>query len=118
MENIRINIYRSEIELYIGKSKNNGSKIIERYGRKKFIEKYSSGFCFAICFLDSKGKMRFVISLDKKAKREEIYHESLHMSFYILESVLIKFDNDNHEALCYLQGYIAEKIIKQLKKQK
>ncbi len=109
-------MYNQEIELYIGKAKKNGQKIIRRHGRRKFIEKYSCGFCFAICFDDSKGKARFIISIDKKTPVEYVYHEALHMSYYILDDRLVKFDVHNHEVLCYLQGHIAEKILKQLKK--
>jgi hypothetical protein len=45
-----------------------------------------------------------------------IYHESLHISWWILENHNVKIDEDNHEALTYLQGYIAEEIIKRSKK--
>lgn len=56
----------------------------------------------------------FIISMNEKSGHEEIYHESLHMAYYILESVGIKHDVNNHEVLCYLQGYIAKQIKKYL----
>ena len=114
---IDIKLYRSEIELYIGKTHNNIYKITKRHGKKhyKFLSSFSDGFCFACC-LNNKNEKVFIVSMDKKAKSEEVFHESLHLSYYILDNAGVKYDVDNHEAIAYLQGYIARKIKRQIRK--
>ena len=47
---------------------------------------------------------------------ETIFHESLHTAWYVLDNHGIKIDIDNHETLTYLQGYLANEIIKYSKK--
>ena len=40
-----------------------------------------------------------------------IYHECLHIGWWILDTHNVKIDTYNHEALTYLQGWLAEKVI-------
>jgi hypothetical protein len=54
--------------------------------------------------------------IDSNAVDVIIYHESLHIAYWILGDSHVKISVENHESLAYLQGYIAEEIIKLLNK--
>lgn len=41
-----------------------------------------------------------------------IAHELIHACWFILDSVGIKIQEDNHEALTYLQGYFMSRLLK------
>lgn len=45
-----------------------------------------------------------------------IYHESLHIAWYILDNHGVTVDAGNHEALTYMQGFVAKRIIKAAEK--
>lgn len=47
-----------------------------------------------------------------------IHHEAIHTSWFILDYVGVKVDADNHEALTYLECFIAEKVYDQITKWK
>jgi hypothetical protein len=57
----------------------------------------------------------FSIILTPNCKVNTIYHEALHMSWYILDYFGVALDANNHEAQTYLQSYIGDEIIKFLK---
>ena len=120
MKKIKVKIYRSEIELYIGKAKDNVRKLVNRHGKKcnSFLRPFSSAYCFACYFETKKRGTNFVLSINKNSCSEDIYHEALHISYYILDYVCVKHKVGNHEALAYLQGYIATKVKRHLKSKK
>ena len=46
---------------------------------------------------------------------ESVSHEFVHMSFFILDNVGVEVDPSNHEALCYLQGYLVRQWLEKFK---
>lgn len=46
---------------------------------------------------------------------EHIYHESLHAAYDILNTLGIDVTPENHEVLAFLMGYIANRILEEIK---
>lgn len=42
---------------------------------------------------------------------DAVSHECFHMTYFILDSVGVEIDGDNHEAACYLLGYLVRKYL-------
>lgn len=53
-----------------------------------------------------------------KPRRDVVYHETLHATFDVLNHVGITPSNETEELVCYVQGYLAEQVIKNLKARK
>lgn len=113
MYKIEIPLYRATVELHIGDSNKTIKNAIHRYGNDaEQLVKYENSWCFTTWFQTSKYESCFIMSINPKISIEDIYHEALHMAYYVLHDARVKTNVDNHETLCYLQGYIAEKIRK------
>ena len=52
----------------------------------------------------------FLVLIDDIGHRL-IYHECLHLAWFVLEAKGVAVDSDNQEALTYLQGYLAEQAL-------
>ena len=86
---------------------NGYTAIMEKHGRKhKEINMF-----FFVNSLDPR-------SLGLKDVVHTIHHESIHSAWFILDYIGIKIDADNHEALTYLEGYIASRVYDQISKWK
>ena len=57
-----------------------------------------------------------LVILHKDQSEIDVWHEALHASWYFLKGFCIPFTIENHEILAYLQGYVAQEIMKELKK--
>jgi hypothetical protein len=86
---------------------------------RKFIDAVGYGSTGHTRQIENKKHGHFVIIfIEKKATTLEIFHESLHAAMFMLSMAGIVISVDNHEILAYLQGYIADEIIKKLKEGK
>jgi len=123
---IYIPVYGDRLELFYG----SGEEFIDIL-KSKFkctvdnFDAYTQGYS---CFLEKQtGKYTDILMLI--FIREDmmpgamhyvhtVHHESIHVAWNILERVGVKVDEANHEALTYLEGYIASKVYDQIEKWK
>ena len=106
------------IALYVGNMKKCARQADKDYpiSNHKFIKKIGNGSSGHASEINDKKYGNFVLMmLEKKVTVAVIYHESLHAAMYMISIVGIVISVDNHEVLAYLQGYIANEIIKKLK---
>lgn len=71
-------------------------------------------------FTSDNGTTQYLIDFPHKLKQTDyndintITHEALHVTFDIMNTVKIKYDYENEEPFCYLNGLVNEKIFEGL----
>ena len=88
----------------------------KQYAREIFKVNYELGENnqAEVDIIDSPKGVRFVMVLPKKHSHKTILHESIHMSWFVLDFVQQEIEKDNHEALTYLTEFIFENVNKKL----
>jgi len=87
-----------------------GLKLSESVGH------HTPGYTYLINHHELGNKLNVLISLeelnipDGPAIESTIVHEAVHISWYIMDGVGIKVDQDNHEIQCYLMENIVREI--------
>lgn len=117
MKEIKIPIYRQVLYILIGDSEENANLINNTHADN--IDKVSAssderGFTWSSDFkVGNETFKRFYISFEDKEKgcdKTTVEHETLHLSWFILDYVGVKISPKNHEAQTYLYEYLLQQI--------
>ena len=87
-----------------------GLKLSESVGH------HTPGYTYLINHHELGNKLSVLISLeelnvpDGPELEQTIVHEAVHLSWYLMDGVGIKVDQDNHEIQCYLMEHLVKEI--------
>ena len=114
---IDIPVYKTYVELYAFEKIDTSKGLLEhKYKNIEFeIKEDSVGYS---SWFKNKGENKFIIVITNETNVATIAHECVHLTWYILESVGVKVNLENHESQAYLLEYIIFEIIKLLKNEK
>ena len=114
---IKLDLYFDKVYVFVGDTTEEAIKYVEKLYKIKF-ETGSEGFEALTSTLFNKNKniTEEVMMINKKTSGSTLSHEVIHSAWGILSYHLVKVDEDNHEALAYLAGYLFKEIEKILKK--
>ena len=106
---IEIPVYKTYVELYAFETIDTSRGLLEhKYKNTKFdIKENSLGYS---TWFKNKGENKFIIVITNETNVATIAHECVHLTWYILESVGVKVNLENHEAQAYLLEYIIFEI--------
>jgi hypothetical protein len=112
--------YSQSLILYVGNTYNDALSQVEKDYSVDYSDMYyATGLA---THLENKkdGKVidhAFVVCLSKDSDVITIFHEALHITWYLFELIGIKlnYEVSTHEVQTYMQGYIAEQIMKYVK---
>lgn len=80
---------------------------------KKFtVSDVCEGRCAEVAVMtrDDGYKMVYIVINNPDKMQNTITHECIHAAWRVLDLVGIEVDSDNHEALAYVAGWLADKI--------
>lgn len=126
IKRIHIPIYEDKVELFYGDNDAFLDVVRDKY-RVTFdnFDRYVTGYSFIL--EKDRGKytdilmglfIREPMIQGQKKQIHTIHHESIHVAWNILDRIGVKIDESNHEALTYLEGYIADKVYEQIEEWK
>lgn len=126
IKRIPIPIYGDKVELFYGSNDAFIEVIRDKY--KYTFDNFDSYVNGYSCVLEkTTGKYTDILMIifiredvipGTRDKIHTIHHESIHVAWNILGRVGVKIDEDNHETLTHLEGYIASKVYDQIEKWK
>lgn len=120
-EIINIDLYRTDLMLFIGNSgdlrlslidnninKRSADKVIRLLDVRDFWSGSNKGFCYQF----KGGQILIVLSElpDTIEGLGTLNHEILHAVFFILKKVGVVYSSESEESYTYLYGYLTEKI--------
>lgn len=76
----------------------------------KFSKALDGALGIAHTFCDSGNCVHFIMYLPKEYREDVVWHEALHMAWYILDAHSVRISVNNHEALTYLQEAIVREV--------
>lgn len=90
-------------------------------GRKAFLRccsryygidmsKSAFGEGYSATFENQSGQLAFAMMVPEHYCEETVYHEALHIAWFVLDEAGVKVTADNHEMLAYMQGSIAHMV--------
>lgn len=103
---IKIQPFDYDVVVFTNKKKFN------KYLKKRDIELNLNSVIGYCCKLESEDNNELIMLLPFKYDESVTIHESLHLTWFILEIAQIEIDSSNHE----IQAYLLEHTIKQIKK--
>lgn len=113
---IPIDIFDTEVQVWVGDIRECAKDAEKRYPGK-YLEKGINYPVDAVAFGGhyNTDLRVFGILLSYDSAFGSIFHESLHVAWFILDNIGIEIDSYNNEILAYLQEFIAKKLMDKLK---
>jgi len=112
-EIIEIPIYKTKVELYAYDNIETSISLLKhKYNKYNFnIDQNTVGYS---TWIKVDGINKFIILINRDSDYSIIAHESLHLTWYILDSIGLEVNSKNHEAQAYLLEYLLNNIFKHL----
>lgn len=124
-EIINIDLYRTDLMLFIGNSEDLKLSLIDNSINKRLADKviklldvrdFWNGANKGFCYQFKGGQLLIVLpELPNTIERlGTLNHEILHAVFFILKKVGVVYSSESEESYTYLYGYLTEKIYRLL----
>ena len=113
---IEIPIFNKQLDLYIGEMADCSVCFDKTYSLSESTDAFGAEAFSTSLTSVSDGWAIYAMFVKKDIETADIYHESLHITRWILDQVGVITNVDNHEAECYLQTFIAKEVISVLEK--
>lgn len=107
--NIKIPPFDYYLHVCIGLTYNDSIKFSEQQFDMYLGDHYDGEACVL-----TREDNRVIVVLPKDAPIQDIYHESLHATWYVCNNIGIGLTCENHEIQAYMQTYIVDNIIKKI----